>query len=145
MFQTSIYSFYGIIERLETKILYTCTHLQLTKLQNQPQEVSWSALSLAESTCFNFDLYTIKVTMVVSSDIDPESSSINNQMRFIILISCDLEPDITSKSKISVISVYRKTSHMINMEICHQLMSRPWKIVTSAGLSPGKEIYCILL
>ena len=124
MFQTSIYSFYGIIERLETKTLYTCTHLQLPKLQNPLQEVSCYALSLFESTCFNFDLYTIKVTMVVSSDLDPESSSISNQMRFVILISCDLEPDITPKYK----NQYIENHHIWSI----------WTVATSSCPAPGR-------
>ena len=48
-------------------------------------------------TCLIFEIYPIKVTKVVSSDLDHDTSWLKNQMRFVKLLSCDLEPDITSK------------------------------------------------
>ena len=46
-------------------------------------------------TCLIFEIYPIKVTKVVSSDLDHDTSWLKNQMRFVKLLSCDLEPDIT--------------------------------------------------
>ena len=67
---------------------------QLYKLQMQPQEVFSSDLYLAKATCFNFGLDPINITMVVSSDIDPDTLYLNNQKWDVTLLSCDLECDI---------------------------------------------------
>ena len=68
--------------------------LQISKLQMQPQEVFSSDLYISKATCFNFGLDPIKITMVVSSDIDTDTLYLNNQTRDVTLLSCDLERDI---------------------------------------------------
>ena len=83
---------------------------QLYKLQMQPQEVFSSDLYIYKATCFNFGLDPINITMVVSSDIDPDTLYLNNQTRDVTLLSCDLECDI--------------------------IIRMPWKIFISANWAP---------
>ena len=80
-------------EILQTMLNYlfgTPEKLQLSKLQTKLKAVSHSTLYLAKYTWFNFRLDMIKVTTVVSSDIDTDTSHLHNQTWFSTLLSCNL-------------------------------------------------------
>ena len=79
--------------------------LQIHKLQNQLKAVSSSYLLIFSSACLNFDPDPLKVTTVVSSDLDSDTSQLKNMMWFITLLSYDLDPDIpTTTPQKTVIS-----------------------------------------
>ena len=112
--------------------------------------MSCSDISLSRSTCLNFGLNPIKVSTVVSSDIDTDTVRLNNHTEFLTLLSFNLEPGITSKYEPSG---FRNSTRMINVASWQKLMSlpysyqlifRPWKHFTSAGINPGLSITCIL-
>ena len=134
-------------ERLQTTINNTHKKNHISKLLTQPHAVCCSALYISNPICFNFVLNHIKVTTVLYSDLDPDKSRLNNQTWFFTLLSFDLEPDITSKSKLSgnnhtrfttllswyleteinsksEISGFKKPKQMINIFSCHQLLYR---------------------
>ena len=73
--------------------------LQLSNLQMQPQEVFSSDMYISKATCLNFGLDPINITMVVSYDIDPDTLYLNNQTRYVTILSCDLECDCVPFTK----------------------------------------------
>ena len=84
-----------VIQRTETILITTHAPLRISKLQIQPTTVYGYYLSLSKATYYNFGIGHIKVTTVVSSYLDPETSLLNIQLCFVSLISSNLEPDIT--------------------------------------------------
>ena len=61
----------------------------------QPQAVYVSDLYLYKATHVNIGLNTIKVPTYVTFDLDPLTSWLIIQTRFVTSSSCDLDPDIT--------------------------------------------------
>ena len=75
-------------------LTYLRAPLKSFMIQTKPQKVFSSDLSIENTTCFNFGLDSINITMVVYSDIYPDTLRLNNQNRDVTVLSCDLEPDI---------------------------------------------------
>ena len=59
---------------------------------------------ISKATCFNFGFNPLKVTTDVPSDIDPETPPLNNQARFVTLISWYLETFITITTPQKILS-----------------------------------------
>ena len=116
MSQASLERLYDVIDILETIITYTRVPHQIYKLQIQPQAVSCSALSLVKENCFNFGLYPINITTVVSSDIDPDTSCIKNKIRFFTLIFFNFEPDINITTTQKIIISYDLNPDLFKLE-----------------------------
>ena len=80
--------------------------LQLSNLQNQPKEVFSSDLYISKATCFNFGLDPINITMVVSYDIDPDTSRLQTQTWFVTFLIFELKPDITMPTSLNILISY---------------------------------------
>ena len=93
---------------------YMVAQLQNFKLQMKHQEVPVSNLSLSKITSQNIfvsphivpdiDLFQ-GITHVFSepSSLDPKTSRIQDQTRFITPLSCDLQPDITKPTSGNIV------------------------------------------
>ena len=101
-------------ERLQTLFNYMVSHYQNSKLRIQPQEVSGYDIFLSKITSQNIfvsadldpDLDPVQGISQVfrkPSNIDPRTSRLKAQMRFVTLLSCDLEPDISKPSSRNIV------------------------------------------
>ena len=92
----------GVKKRINT----THAKIQLSKILTQPQAMSYSDISLSNTTWFNFGLDPIRVTTGVPSNIDPAKSRLQAQIQFFTLLSCNLEPNITipTSQKIDILA-----------------------------------------
>ena len=61
----------------------------------QPQIVYGSYISIYKATFVSVGLDILKILTHVTSFIGPQKSCLQNHMRFVISLNCDLELDIT--------------------------------------------------
>ena len=105
-------------ERLQTLFKYMVSQHQIFKLQMQPQAVSGSDISISNVNSRNIfvsadlapdlsaDIDHVQVISRVfrePSNIDPHISLLQTQTRFVISLSCDLEPDITKPTSRNIL------------------------------------------
>ena len=149
-------------ERNQTMYNSMVAQLQNLKIQMQPQAVPVSDLSLSKvnpqkifvSADIDPDLYPFQGTtrfLSKLSNLDPQTSRLQTQTRFVTPLSCVLEPDITKPTSRKIVvsaktkpsksdpSSFRKPTQMTKLSHFHQVMPLYCHIVTTAGLYGAAE------
>ena len=65
-------------EKFQTMLVNTHVDPNISKIQMQPMAVLWSDMSLSKAVCFNFEMDNKNVTTDVSSDINTDTSCLQN-------------------------------------------------------------------
>ena len=89
--------------------------LKNPKNKTQVKAASGSNIYLTKSTCFNFGINPLKVKHV-SFDLYPDTSRLSSHMRFVTLLSYDLEPDIIITTPQNISTLDDVAPHMFKLE-----------------------------
>ena len=141
---------------------YMVAQLQNFKIQMQPQAVPVSDLSLSKATPQKIfvsanldpDLDPFQGTtrvFIEISNLNPQTSHLQTQTRFVTPISCDLKHEITKPTSRKIFistktepsksdpSSFQKPTNLTKLAHFQQLMPLPWQIVTVSGLDGVAE------